>query len=454
MLLRTWIHCALVWSFFPIAALGQALPGVNAPPGDQAAITRSSYRADAGSAIASVAPPLSMTLREAVSRALDRNPDVTVARAEIDRAAGLMRSARAAALPTLMGTATYTRLDGDRKLAERIVSPANAFNANVSLSVPILAFTAWTQWGQSKDNIEVARVTEREVRRRVGIAVGQAYIGVLSAKRLSLVEQRALDVARVHAEFVRQRILAGTGRRLDLVRAQQEIATAERLLANSKSAAVKAQEALGVLLGVDAAVDASEVPSDFSVKSQQVEEHATIQNRDDVRAAEVRARVQERVADDSYSEFLPVLNGIFTPFYQNPATLTVPQTGWQAQLVLTIPFYDGGARYGRQDQRRAQLRESRVALERVRRQSASEARAARVAVEQNRAARAAAESAASLALETLELAKQSYEAGVVSELEVIDAERTARDVEAQAAAAEEAELQAELDLLAALGQFP
>jgi outer membrane protein TolC len=404
------------------------------------------------------APLSRVSLREAVRRALERNPDIEQARAEINRAEGLMRVARASAMPTLVGNATYTRLDSDRTLvsggATRVIASQNQLGANLLLNIPILSFTSWTQWSQAKEGIEVARISVTEVRRRVAIAVGQTYLGIVAAKRLVQVEDRAATTARVHMEFVKKRIEAGTGHRLDLVRAQQELATAEGLRANSYSAMIRAQEALGVLAGDNGPLDVEDAPREIPLSSTVPDERTVLSRRDDVRAAEARLALQDRTVREGWTEFTPNLNAIFMPFYQNPPTLTVPQTGWQAQLVLSVPFYDGGARYGRQDQRRALAKEAGLTLDRTKRQALSEVRVARATVEQSRMAREAAERAAALARETLDLARQSYEAGVISELEVIDAERTARDVEAQAAAAEEASLQAELDLLAALGQFP
>ena len=33
--------------------------------------------------------------------------------------------------------------------------------------------------------------------------------------------------------------------------------------------------------------------------------------------------------------------------------VTRPETGWQAQLILSLPLYDGGLRYGAHDERTA-----------------------------------------------------------------------------------------------------
>jgi hypothetical protein len=40
----------------------------------------------------------------------------------------------------------------------------------------------------------------------------------------------------------------------------------------------------------------------------------------------------------------PFFAAVGTPFYQHPASLVNPELGWQVQLVLTLPIFDGGRR--------------------------------------------------------------------------------------------------------------
>src|SRR5262245_29115006 len=58
-----------------------------------------------------------ISLEEAVRRAVVRNPTAEVAAQEISRAEALIRQARAGWMPILSANATYTRLDDDRVLS-------------------------------------------------------------------------------------------------------------------------------------------------------------------------------------------------------------------------------------------------------------------------------------------------------------------------------------------------
>jgi len=162
----------------------------------------------------------------------------------------------------------------------------------------------------------------------------------------------------------------------------------------------------------------------------------------------------ERGGKDLWRDFLPTLTAIFQPFYQNPPTLTVPLLGWQGQIALVLPIYDGGLRYGQQAERDAAIVANKARFEAAARQAQSELRAGRAAVKGAEVAKVKAKRAASLAHEAADLAKLAYQAGAATNLELIDADRRARDADTAAAQAEDTLRQAQLEALAAAGMFP
>ena len=163
----------------------------------------------------------------------------------------------------------------------------------------------------------------------------------------------------------------------------------------------------------------------------------------------------EKVRKDSWTDYTPTLNGQFQPFFQHPASLTMPETGWQAMLVLTLP-----ARRRRPAPRASSASATPCWPRRapsttaLLRQTRSDVR---VAVEEIRRADEAmrsAHAAAELAHQALDLANLAYQAGATTNIEVIDAERRARDADSAVVIAEDNVRQARLDLLVAAGQFP
>lgn len=396
----------------------------------------------------------SVTLDEAVKRALAHNPTAEVAAKEIDRVEGLMQQVRAGWIPTLDANATYTRLDDDRALNGRITQPANAFNANLRLNVPIVAPRQWVRYSQSKAEVGIARAAFADNRREVALAAARAYLTVVAQHRVLVTARAALDNTRAHETYTTTRFTGGVGNRLDAARASQERATAEVRLSTQLTQLARAQEALGVVIGEEGAVDAAQDPS-FDVPTSMDSALGEVDaRRTDIRAQRDRAELARKVAEQTWADYMPVLSASFSPFYQNPATFTNPTTGWTAQLVLGIPIFDGGSRFGLSDERKALEAAARARLDGVLRQARSEVRIAFEAMRRADEALASAREAAKLGKEALELAQLAYGAGATSNIEVVDAERRSQDADTSAAVAEDASRQARLDLLAACGRFP
>jgi outer membrane protein TolC len=397
------------------------------------------------------APP-AIGLKDAIGTALARNPTAVVAYAEIRRAQAIVEQVRSGALPTLYGSLAYTQLDSAR-ISEGVVQyPASAFQANALLTVPLVVPKPWAQWSQAKDQVDVARLSAEDTRRVVAVAVARAYLTIVAQKRVIDAAVRARDTDKAHYEYSRQRFAGGVGNRIDEVRANQQLASDEANVHQQYSNLARGREALGVLVGVGGALDADEPV--LRAPNDPMQAMTEAEHRSDVQAAQARLHATQHAVDDNWTDYSPYLTGTFLPFYQNPPLVTYPTTGWQAQLILTIPFYDGGLRYGQEKERGAVRDEAKAQLEATLRQARSDVRTAFEEVRRADASLAAARDAARLAQTGLDLANIAYRAGQSTNIEVIDAERTARDAETAVAVAEDGARQARVDLLAATGRFP
>jgi outer membrane protein TolC len=404
-----------------------------------------------------------VTLAAAVQRALDRNPSVAIAAQEVERADALITQARSGWLPILTGNGLYTRLDNDRVLkstdsagvvrVNRLVAE-NQVSGNLQLTVPLVAAPAWTATGRAKSAKRTAEASAVDVRRQVAQSTARAYITVVAQHRLVAASETARDTAKAHYDYAHTRLQGGIGRAIDEVRAQQDLATVETQLQANLARLVLAREALGVLVGTDGPVDAVDevdLPAPPSVSDAVA---GARNNRTDVKLLDMRVASAKKAAGDTWAYYMPYLAAVGTPFLQYPASLTQPEKGWQAQLVLTLPIYDGGLRTGIARERDAVLAEARSNLEAGLREAQAEIRANFEAMIRADLALTSARDAARLARKAMDLATLAYKAGATTNLEVIDAARSARDADTAAAQAEDLSRQARLDLLVASGRFP
>ena len=410
-----------------------------------------------GRALADPAPPAPekdvprIGLDAAMKQALARNPSARLALLDVQRAEALVAAARAAALPLITGNGVYTQLDGDRKIGDRVTTPASQLQLNVLVSVPIIAPRGWSAWSRANENVDVAQATEKQARQSLVISVARTYLAAIAQERILEVNGHAKENALAHEKFARTRFEGGLGNRLDQVRASQEVATTSAALSTSYGAVQRTREALGVLVGGEGPrkPELKPVLSELS----EAEAASEINKRPDVAAQEARRIAAKHQVRDNWVDFMPLLTGTFQPFYQNPATPTFPTTGWQAQLLLSIPFYDGGIRYGLHRQRKIDEAAQTAQAENLVRQAKADVRIAAEAIRRADEALNASREAATLAAESLRLTSLAYEAGASTNLEVIDAERRARDAETDVAIKEDAARSARLDLLVASGRF-
>ena len=417
------------------------------------ALLAGSARADGGENVA----PVKLTFAQAIDRALSQNPSFALSAADVARAEALVAQAQAGANPlhpTVTANATATALDGARTLGDRVLVPQASFNANITLNVPLVSAQRWAQTWRATDMLNVTKANAADVRRQVAVAIGRSYLGVVAQHRLIAVNQVAYETAKAHYDYAHDRLTAGLGTKVDDLRAQQEVATSTAQLETAQAGLAKLQEALGVLLASDRPVDVSDDPSLSPPSSLSEALKDAPQKRSDLRALDTRIQTAHRAVGDAWTDYMPSVSLLVQPNTQLPATPTAPELGLQAQLVLSIPLYDGGLRAGQQKERSIIEDQARISLDTAVRQMSADVRASFESVRRNDASLKANRDAATAAHQTLDLTLAAYKAGAISNLEVIDAERRARDADSAVVIAEDNARQARLDLLAASGRFP
>jgi outer membrane protein len=397
-------------------------------------------------------PPARLTFDEAIARAIERNPDVAQAAQAILQAETLLQQALGVYRPTLTGTIVTTGLDSERGFDGLVTQPRTQGLFAASLSYPVLAASRWAARAQAEDQIRVARLGTDEIRRQVAFATAQSYLAVIAAQRQVDVNRLARENAMAHVDYARALLKEGAGSRLNELRAAQELAVDEVLLEASQLALRRAQEALGVLLAVDAPVDAAGEPG-FEVVPVPSDE-SWLSGRTDVRLFSARIDAAQRVVQDSWRDWVPTASVSLEPQLVWPSGLFQPSRTWRAFLAVTIPVFDANERKVAKRQREIALGTARLELTELELQARSELRTARAAVESTERAVANARLGAQHAAEVLKITDLAFRAGATTNIELIDAQRRSRDSDAAAAIAEDRVRQARLDLLVALGLFP
>lgn len=394
-----------------------------------------------------------VTWQQALDQAAARNPSAYVAQQEIARADALVREARAGWLPILTGNGSYVRLDSERTFAGTVTTPISQWNANLQLTVPLVAPSAWANSWHAQDNRALATASAADVRRQLATAVGRVYLTVLLQHRQLEVAARARDTASSHYDYAHTRLGLGLGNGVDDARAEQELRTDEAQLKDAETGLVRAQSALATLLSEENLVDVADAFDLANAPAADAALDSARSRRADVRAQEARRTASAHLRRDEWVYYAPSLLAQAQAYKQTETPLQ-PGAGWQVAVVLSIPFYDGGIRYGVRREREAADEEARAQFEATLRQVSVEVRTAfRVVANADESLRSAREAAAAATTAAM-LTDKSYRGGASTNIEVVDAERRAHDADSAVALAEDAARQARLDLLVATGAFP
>jgi outer membrane protein TolC len=284
------------------------------------------------------------------------------------------------------------------------------------------------------------------------VATAQAYLAVINLKRQVEVSLRALETARAQLDYNQKRVQGGVGTRLNELRSAQEVATDEARTEVIQLAVRRAQEALGVLVAGNAPVDTTNEPA-FEVPSP-APEGEWFAARPDLRLFNAETEAARRVLRDSSKDWWPTANLSFDPQYITPGSIFQPSGSWRFTLSANQPLYDGGFRRALRRQRETAVTAAELTVIEREIQARSEERLARESVASQERALTSARRAAENANEVLKITIVAFDAGASTNIEVIDAQRSARDIETAVTQAEDAVRQARLDLLVALGRFP
>lgn len=399
-----------------------------------------------------------ITFEQAIQRAIENNPTIQQAAAGILRAEALLQQTRAQSLPSVDGTVSTRTIGPVPEFSGQSIVPRTQLSASLGFAVPVLEPVRWAQRSQAADQVVVSQRTSDDVRREIAVATAQAYLAIITQRRVLELNERARDNARAHFDYSQQRYEGGLGSRLNALRAQQELSADEARVEEAGLAVRRAQEALGVLVAsngpVDTAGDPSfELPQD-SLSETGVAEKDALGRRTDVRLFVARESAAQRVLTDTWREYLPSLTTLFQPQVLAPSGLFAQSRSWTLSFVASVPIFEMGERRGRARERLALLDSVRAERAEVERQASSEVRTAREAVRRTERALARARSAAEQALEVVKITDVAFREGATTNIEVIDAQRQARDADTAAAIAEDSARRARLELLVATGRFP
>jgi outer membrane protein TolC len=381
-------------------------------------------------------PPATKTLanwKEALNYITNRSIDVAIAFQEIERAEGLRRQALAGALPTLnaQGTVTGQVITGTY-LGQPVPSTNPSVTGSITATLPLLAPRAWYGVKTADMSVTSSKLSWEDKRRTVLITVANSIVSVITAERVAEINRNGLRSALERLDLTQRKFKLGDATRLDVLRAEQDAASARATLVTGDESLRQAREALGLSLGYH---DAFGVPPNISLNDIEstiggVCSAGKLEDRADIRKAKNDIEVAQRGITDAWLAFSPTLNLTTTASIANA---TQGQSGhigaWSIGAVLNIPLWEGGARYGALRIARANAEEAKLTLEATMRSASVNVAQSLRSVAVAEQSRAVSTSARDLARESARLAQRAYEVGTGTSFDLVNTAQQERAAE-------------------------
>lgn len=406
-----------------------------------AVVARSQASAPDATTAAPVAPPVVITLDEAIRRAQSSDANYAAAVAA-GRSAALDRNiAYGNLLPNAVyhNQGLYTQPNGQTNQAGQGVTsqPAPRFIANNAVREYASQLSINETLGLS--NIAEVRKTqalaaqaaaEQEIARRgLVAAVVSLFYELLAADHRLVVAERARREAADFTKLTKEREQARESAHADVIKAQLEEQARTRDLQDAEVEAEKARLELGVLLFPDPrtgyTLSAPDAPP--ALASREDIDAAAAKNNPELRSALEALRASNASVMAARASYLPEIDlnytyGIDAPQFAVNGPDGVRNLGYSAMVTVDIPVWDWFNTQRRVKQSEIVRQSTQVALSATQRQliakldeTYSEAATARDEL-------ASLDLSVSTAAESLRLTKMAYTGGEATVLEVVDAQ--------------------------------
>jgi len=297
------------------------------------------------------APARADTLRDALVSAYQTNPTLESARAQQRATDEGVPIARAAGLPSLSTTETYTK---NLKQSENsLTAPSKIFTADAQLGVPIYSGGAVrNRVKAAKIRVGAGQADLRGTEASVFSQVVAAYMDVIRTEAIAGLNRKNVAVLQTNLDATNDRFQIGNLTRTDVAQSQSRLATAKSDLLTAEANLAAARETYIRFVGH--APEALDAPPPLPNLPANASEAATIalDANPDIIAARERSKAADKDIDVAGASRLPTLrlfgqgtyNNYFNTLARGAVNANVSQSDSAAQAgaQLSIPIFQGG----------------------------------------------------------------------------------------------------------------
>lgn len=376
--------------------------------------------------------PQPLTLEAALRYATANNPGLLRVREQIQEQEGVLIEAKAARLPSLAASASYSRQQ-DSLLVSPLYNDDN-WTASITARQTIYAGGGvQAQVKTRKEQLEAARLAFTAGLNDMLLTVRSQFCDVLLARELIGVQEEALRVLENELGNARSRRTAGTGSDFDVLRAEVSVANARPGLIHARNTYRTAQDKLRATLGspsgdtsraTDLGVEGTiEVPRREVALADAIA--AARAQRPELLQQERQVKAAEYAIDAARSGYLPTVSAYAGYESTKPSITGLSEShldGWMAGVQSNWAIFDGKATAGRVGQAKSRASQARYSAEERQLAVEVEVRQAHSALIEATEMLDSSGKVVEQARESLRLAQARFQAGTATQLDVLTAQ--------------------------------
>lgn len=369
-----------------------------------------------------------LTIERAVELAMTRNERAAIAETTVEAAEARVRLAR---------TAFFPRVDVNGSWRNDFSNPTDrTLSASALVTQPLFEPRVFPLYRQARFARDAARLNANESTRLLGYDAAAIFLSTLSDEQVLRAAERRRDFAQTNLDDVRARFDAGLVSSNDVTRAELELATAIRGVAQAAGNVQASRVELETLLKSDVPGALAPPAALLDAAGAAPAVNATViaaaqQQRSDVAASRAEVEALRAFTDETRARFLPSVTATAQTRNINNGPLSDRENDGFFGIGFAWPVFDAGQRGADRAQRTALTRGAELGLELKLRDVERQMRGAAVQLSTEQAALREAAAALRAARKNADETSVLYREGLASALELADA--TQRLFEAEVA---------------------
>jgi outer membrane protein len=394
-----------------------------------------------------------LTLPEAVSMALQRNPLHKAAIANTRMSAADVRGARSQLMPKVMFTESAVRGNDpvfvfSSRLRQQNFTLADFAPNRLNTPTPVTNFSSRFsgQWNlfdglQSWNGVSRAKYMQEAVERQLDrtdqeliYQAVQAYFGVLLAERQEQVAEDALETAQAIEASSRVRVESGVAVDSDLLSSQVVTSRRKQELIQAQNVLALAGTQLAIALGLPAetvydpqeTLDERQFPAETAAEL----EAKALERRPDLKRLELERSAQAKSVSTAKGSLAPRLNVFGSWQADSPSPGWTGANNWIAGAELQFDLFDGNSKRSRLAHEKATQERATAMRDAYRDEIRLEVRKAYYEYDAARQQVAVARGAIAQADESLRINQNRYDGGLSTVSDLLQVEEAAHRAKA------------------------